>query len=143
MGNNDLQNQIAVKVTINAPVDQIWKVWSSAEDIMQWNAPSDTWLTSLAEIDFRTNGRFLFRMEAKDKSSGFDYGGIYTEIVDYQLIRYTGDDGRISTIMFVPDGISTHITEIFDADIEIPIELQRDFCLGVLNNLKKYTESKT
>jgi len=125
MEQNELQNQITVEVTINAPVHKVWKVWSSAEDIMQWNAPSDTWHTSFAEIDFKTSGKFLFRMEAKDKSSGFDHG----------------DDGRESIIKFLPDGGVTHITEIFEAEQETPLELQRNFCLGVLNNLKTYIES--
>jgi len=80
-------------------------------------------------------------MEAKDKSFGFDHGGIYTEIVEHNLIRYTGDDGRESTIKFLPDGGVTNVVEIFEADQETPLELQRDFCLGVLNNLKTYTES--
>lgn len=143
MENKKTQNQITVQITINAPVHKVWKVWSTAEDILQWNAPSDDWLTSLAEIDFRENGRFLFRMEAKDKSSGFDHGGIYSEIIAHQLINYTGHDGRQSTIKFVPDGSATHITETFEADPEVPIALQRDFCLGVLNNFKKHTESDT
>jgi len=141
MEQNELQNRITVEVTIDAPVHKVWKAWSSAEDIMKWNAPSDTWHTSFAEINFKTSGKFLFRMEAKDKSSGFDHGGIYTEIVDHQLIRYTGDDGRESIIKFLPDGGVTHITEIFEADPQMPLELKRDFCLGVLNNLKTYTES--
>ena len=50
------RTQITVEVTINAPVYIVWKVWSSAEDIMHWNAPSDNWHTSFAEIDFRTDG---------------------------------------------------------------------------------------
>lgn len=143
MENKKMQNQITVQVTINAPVDKVWKVWSTAEDIMLWNAPSDDWLTSVAEIDFREKGRFLFRMEAKDKSSGFDHAGIYDKIIDHQLIKYTGLDGRQSTIEFVRDGRATHITEIFEADPKVPIALQRDFCMGVLSNFKQYTESKT
>ncbi len=127
MENKKIRNQITVEVIIDAPVHKVWKVWSSADSIMQWNAPSDNWHTSLVEIDFRTNGRFLFRMEAKDKSSGFDHSGFYNEIVGHQLIRYTGDDGRESTIKFVPDGSATYITEIFEADPEIPVEIQRDF----------------
>lgn len=143
MENEKTPNQITVEVTINAPVEKVWKVWSTAEDVSQWNAPSDDWFTSLVEIDFREQGRFLFRMEAKDKSTGFDHAGIYNEIVTHQLIKYTGHDDRKSTVEFVQDGTATHITETFDADPEIPIAIQEDFCKGVLNNFKKHTESNS
>ncbi len=81
-------------------------------------------------------------MEAKDGSSGFDYSGVHDRIIIHERIDLFGHDGRQSTIKFIPEGDVVHITEIFDIDLETPIELQRDFCQGVLNNFKKYTEKE-
>lgn len=44
--------------------------------------------------DLRVGGSLTSRMEAKDGSMGFDFGGIYTEVVGNQKIAYTLGDGR-------------------------------------------------
>lgn len=44
--------------------------------------------------DLRVGGSLTSRMEAKDGSMGFDFGGIYTEVVENQKIAYTLGDGR-------------------------------------------------
>ncbi len=39
-------------------------------------------------------------MEAKDKSFGFDFGGVYDDVRQNQLIKYTLEDGRKVEITF-------------------------------------------
>nr|MBP9771287.1 SRPBCC domain-containing protein [Candidatus Gracilibacteria bacterium] len=68
---------ITIETTINAPVEKVWKAWTTPADIVQWNAASDDWHTTKSENDLRTGGKFSSRMEAKDGSMGFDFWGIY------------------------------------------------------------------
>lgn len=132
---------ITVEATIKAPVEKIWKYWTMPEHIKQWNKASDDWHTPYAENDVRTGGKFLSRMEAKDKSVGFDFGGVYDEVKDHKLIAYTIGDGRKVKIIFSGDKNKTKITETFEAENQNPVEMQRSGWQAILDNFKKYTEA--
>lgn len=137
-----MATQITVKTTVNVPVAKAWKTWTTPEDIMQWNSASEDWHTPKAENDLRTGGTFSSRMEAKDGSMGFDFGGTYDNVVTNELIEYTMSDGRKVTINFAGYGDTTDITETFDAETENSEELQRAGWQSIMDNYKKYTESK-
>ena len=133
---------ISVQVTINTPIDLVWKSWTNPEDIVKWNNASDDWHTSKAENDLRKGGKFLSRMEAKDGSAGFDFSGVYTDVKHNKLIEYFIDDGRKVTVNFEDNGNETKITETFEAEETHSIELQKNGWQSILNNFKSYTERK-
>ena len=132
---------ITIEATVNAPVEKVWKTWSSPEDITKWCAASDDWHVPHAENDLTVGGKFSTRMEAKDGSFGFDFGGIYDEVVTNKTINYTLGDGRKVKISFTSDGDKTTIVETFDPESENPIEMQRGGWQAILDNFKKYTEA--
>ena len=72
---------IKVEATVNAPVEKVWKLWTNPEHVTQWNHASDDWHSPRAENDLRPGGNFLYRMEAKDGSFGFDFTGTYDEVI--------------------------------------------------------------
>ncbi len=86
--------KITVTATINANPEKVWEFWTQPEHITQWNNASDDWHTPFAENDLTVGGKFKSRMEAKDGSMGFDFGGVYDEVVPHQLISYSLEDGR-------------------------------------------------
>lgn len=132
---------IEIKSKIEAPVAAVWKKWTTPEDIVQWNSASEDWHTTKSENDLRPGGKFLSRMEAKDGSMGFDFGGIYDEVQIHKLIESTlGDGRRVRTIFEDKDGI-TEVTEIFEAENSHPVELQRNGWQAILDNFKKYAEN--
>ncbi len=133
--------KITVQVTVKAMMDKAWKVWTTPADIIQWNAASDDWHTTKAENDLKVGGKFSYRMEAKDGSFGFDFGGTYDDIKTNELIAYTMDDGRTSIITFEPTGNETSIVQTFEAETENTIELQQFGWQAIMNNFKKYSES--
>ena len=132
---------ITVSVDVESPVSKVWKYWTSPEHIMQWNNASDDWHTPRAENDLRAGGKFLYRMEAKDGSMGFDFSGEYDEIVEFKLIRYTLADSRKVTIEFSGTGNVTQIVETFEAETENSAELQQYGWQCILDNFKKHDES--
>ena len=67
---------ITIEATIKADISTIWKLWSGPEHIVKWNAASDDWHTTKAENDLKVGGYFSSRMEAKDGSFSFDFGGV-------------------------------------------------------------------
>jgi uncharacterized protein YndB with AHSA1/START domain len=132
---------ITIGATVNAPVEKVWEYWSKPEHIMKWNAASDDWHTPRAENDLRTGGTFSSRMEAKDGSWGFDFGGVYDNVVTHERISYTMGDGRKVDVIFTPEGNSTKIEESFEAEETNPVEMQRGGWQSILDNFKKYTEA--
>ena len=132
---------ITVKTIVNAPVEKVWKYWSSPEHITQWNNASDDWHTPRAENDLRKGGKFSARMEAKDGSLGFDFGGVYDNVQENNLIAYTMGDGRKVEIRFSENGNETKIEETFEAENQNSIEMQKAGWQAILDNFKKYTET--
>jgi uncharacterized protein YndB with AHSA1/START domain len=132
---------ITVEANVNAPIEKIWEYWAKPEHIIRWSAASDDWHTPRAENDLRTGGTFNSRMEAKDGSFGFDFGGVYDEVKDHELIRYTMGDGRTVKVIFTTQGNSTQITETFEAESTNPVEMQRGGWQAILDNFKKYAEA--
>ena len=133
--------KITVETTVNAPVEKVWKSWGEPEHIKNWCAASEDWHAPKAENDLRTGGKFSTRMEAKDGSFGFDFGGIYDNVKKNELIEYTIGDGRKVNVTFSPSGEQTKIVETFDAEATNPVEMQRGGWQAILDNFKKYTES--
>lgn len=136
-----LFKSITIRATIKAPRDVVWKYLTEPAHVVHWNHASDDWHTTSAENDLQVGGKFNYRMEAKDGSFGFDFGGVYEQIVKEQLIRYSLGDNRKVSIELSGLGDVTVVTETFDAENENPLEMQQTGWQAILNNLKQYTES--
>ena len=137
-----MNDSITVETTINASIENVWKLWTTPENIIQWNNPSDDWQTLKVENDLKDGGNFLFRMEAKDGNDNFDFGGKYDKVLLNKIIEYTLDDGRKTINEFVENENSVTITERFEPEAKTPLDVQRVFCQEVLNNFRKYVENK-
>jgi uncharacterized protein YndB with AHSA1/START domain len=135
------KTMITVATTVKASVEKVWKFWTEPEHITKWNNASDDWHSPSATNDLRNGGHFSYRMEAKDGSFGFDFGGTYDEVKTNELIAYTMGDGRKAKIIFAKQGNATKVSEAFEAETENSIELQRGGWQAILDNFKKYTES--
>jgi len=133
---------LTIQTIINAPIKVVWNNWTNPDDIVKWNNASDDWHTTRAVNDLRVGGKFLSRMEAKDGSTGFDFEGTYNSIKPYELIEYTLDDNRKVRIIFTQDGNKTQILEAFEPENTNSLELQQSGWQAILDNFKKYTESK-
>lgn len=131
---------ITVKTLVNLPIEKVWTFWTEPQHITQWNAASDDWHTPKAENDLTVGGRFVSRMEAKDGSFGFDFGGTYTKIETHRLIEYSIDDNRKVSVKFVQEGSTTQITEDFEAENQNPVEMQQAGWQAIMDNFRKYAE---
>lgn len=132
---------ITVEALINTPVEKVWKFWTSPGHITHWNNASDDWHTPYAENDLRVGGQFLSRMEAKDGSFGFDFGGVYDAVKENEYIEYTIGDGRKVKVEFNSEENTTRVTETFEAESLHSVEMQRAGWQAILDNFKKYTEA--
>ena len=138
---NSKANRITVETVVKAPIEKVWRQWSTPSDIMNWNSANEDWHTPHAENDLRTGGKFMSRMEAKDGSFGFDFGGVYDEVEHHKKIAYTMGDGRQVEVSFETDGKDTIVKETFDAESQNSLDLQRTGWQSILDNFKRYVES--
>ena len=132
---------ITIDATIEAPVEKVWKFWTEPLHITQWNHASPDWHSPSAVNDVKEGGHFAIRMEAKDGSMGFDFGGTYDIVREQAYLEYTMGDKRKVQVIFSPVGDSTRVTESFEAEQQHDPELQRAGWQSILDNFKKYTES--
>ena len=93
-------------------------------------------------MDLREGGRFTTRMEAKDGSAGFDFGGVYTKVVPNETVAYRMDDGREATVRFAEEPEGVRIRVEFDAEGTHSIEQQRDGWQAILDSFGRYVEGK-
>ena len=108
---------------------------------MNWNNASPDWHTPSAKNDLRQGGKFNARMEARDGSMGFDFGGTYSEVILHKNISFTLEDNRKVTVIFSSLANSTRVVESFEAESTNSEELQRTGWQSILDNFKKYVEN--
>ena len=132
---------ITVEATINAPIKKVWDYWTKLEHITKWSFASDDWHTPTASNDLRVGGSFSSRMEAKDGSMGFDFGGVYDAVEEHRYIEYTLGDNRKVNINFTADEDKTQLIESFEAEDTNSKEMQQGGWQTILYNFKKYTET--
>lgn len=133
---------ITVRVTVSAPLRRVWEKWITPQDVMQWNSASDDWHTPSAQNDLRVGGTFTFRMASRDGSMGFDFSGVYHEVIPEKKIAYTMEDGRKVSVEFNVQDNGVKVTEIFDMEQENTAELQRAGWQAILDNFKRYVEKE-
>ena len=129
--------KITVETTVAAPIEKVWRAYTTPEDIKQWNAASDDWHTTAATVDLRPGGAFSSRMEAKDGSAGFDFAGTYTTIVPHRLIEYSFGD-RSARVEFEPSAKSVVVRVSFDSEPTHSVEQQRDGWQAILDNFARH-----
>ena len=132
--------KITVESIVKAPVDKVWRAYTTPENIKQWNTASEDWHTTQSKVDLREGGAFSSRMEAKDGSFDFDFAGTYTKIVPHKLIEYSFGD-RVGVVDFITSekGVTVRVT--FDSESSHSIEQQRDGWQAILNNFAKHVQS--
>ena len=133
---------IKIDTLVHAPLDYVWETWNTPSHIIHWIHASDDWHSPKTDSNFVEGGRFVYRMEAKDNSFGFDFSGTFVEIVDKKRIVTRLDDDRIVQTEFIQENDGVRIIETFEAEDENSVEMQKEGWYAILNNYKLYTESK-
>lgn len=131
--------KILVETTVHAPIEQVWKCWTTPEDIMKWNAASDDWHTTASTVDLRQGGQFTSRMEAKDGSMGFDFAGEYTKVAKPNLIEALFGD-RTLRVKFIQNSDGVLVQEEFEPEGEHLVEAQKAGWQAILDNFKRHVE---
>lgn len=133
--------KITIEKLVKAPIEKVWRAWTTPDDIKQWNAASADWHTTKASVDLRVGGEFSSRMEAKDGSFGFDFEGEYTKVAPPKLIEYTFG-GRIGLVEFSEGPSGVKVTVTFDGEETHSEEQQRTGWQAILDNFARHVSAR-
>lgn len=137
------KDRIKVEAQVDADKNEVWEFYTNPDHITKWNFASDDWHCPWAENDLRVGGKYRARMETISGSTGFDFEGIYDEIIPGQKIVYTIADGRKVETLFDSDGDQTKVSIEFDAEQVYSREQQKEGWQAILNNFKRHAESQS
>jgi len=132
--------KLLVEVLVTAPIESVWRAYTSPAEITHWNFASDDWHCPSASVDLRVGGKFSSRMEAKDGSFGFDFAGEYTAIEPNRLIEYRFGD-RTAEIRFAEKADGVVVSVSFDPEADNPADMQRSGWQSILDNFADYVTS--
>jgi uncharacterized protein YndB with AHSA1/START domain len=133
--------RITVSTLVAAPIDKVWRAYTSPEDIKLWNAASADWHTTSATVDLRVGGTFSSRMEARDGSFGFDFAGVYTVVDSPHRLAYTFGD-RSADVELVSTAGGVLVTISFVPESEHPEEAQRQGWQSILDNFARHVVAR-
>jgi len=131
--------KIIVSTIADAPLHEVWRAYTTPEDIQRWNAASPDWHTTSASVDLRPGGKFSSRMEAKDGSFGFDFEGEYTKVVPLQRIEYTFG-GRTAVVEFTEATQGVTVTVTFDGEPTHSEDQQRTGWQAILDSFARHVK---
>lgn len=137
-----MKDAITIQTVVNAPIAKVWEYWNKPEHINGWAFASNDWEARAMENDLRAGGKFKTVMGAKDKSASFDFTGTYSAVQQNKLIEYDMSDGRHVKVEFADTPSGVKVTETFEPEKENPIDVQRSGWQAILDNFKKYAESR-
>jgi uncharacterized protein YndB with AHSA1/START domain len=133
--------KIVVSTLVQAPVHEVWRAYTTPDDIMVWNTASPDWHTTASTVDLRPGGSFSSRMEAKDGSFGFDFAGEYTRVVPHELIEYSFGE-RVGLVEFVSGTDGVIVTVTFDSESTHTEEQQRAGWQAILDSFARHVKGK-
>lgn len=134
-------DRIQIQTTISADKQKVWEYYTKPEHITKWNFADPSWHCPTVTNDMNVGGRYIARMEAKDGSFGFDFDATYTEIKNGDSFSYEFG-GLLATVEFKNINGQTEVKIVFDSETENPIDIQRQGWQAILDNFKKYSETK-
>lgn len=99
---NTENKDIVITRIFDAPIEQVWKMWTEPEHFKKWWGPKD-FTAPVIKMNLRVGGKYLWCMRGSATPAGevqdFWSAGIYKEIVPMEKLVYTDNfadkDGNI------------------------------------------------
>ena len=123
LGHAKMLEKITIDVLDDQPRAQVWRFYVTPDDITGWNFADPSWCCPNAAVDLRVGGRYVARMEARDQSVGFDFGGTYQRVEPQHLLEFHLDDGRVVGVIFEDHGTGTKVTCVPSSSPNMPASI--------------------
>jgi uncharacterized protein YndB with AHSA1/START domain len=101
---------IVITRIFDAPRAVVFEAWTKAEHVTHWWDPSGLPL-AVCEIDLRPNGAFRWVNRTPDGGEGYQFTGIYREVVPPEKLVFTDASAQSgATLVFTEEGKQTKLT---------------------------------
>jgi uncharacterized protein YndB with AHSA1/START domain len=82
------ESTLRLTKTIPAPIERVFEAWAKPAVMADWYAPTDEYVPSAIEVDFRVGGRYQVGMKHKDRDADV-VAGHYCRIEEPNLLCFT------------------------------------------------------
>lgn len=105
--NNTTDRSIRLTRLLNAPIEQVWEVWTNPDHIKHWWGPNG-FTNTITKMDLQPGGEWLLVMHGPD-GTDYDNRSMFTEVVKHKKIVYEHISGHyfIASIEFESRGDAT------------------------------------
>ena len=152
----DLANKrLNITRAFNAPVEKVWKAWTTAELLDKWWAPRP-WRTETKSMDFKVGGVWLYSMVGPEGERHYcrvDYTAINAPQSFSNSTNFCDEDGNVNDsfpIMYLANefkatetGSVVEVTVSFDSEADLAQIVSLGFEQGftmALGNLEELLE---
>jgi uncharacterized protein YndB with AHSA1/START domain len=102
------ERQIRIMRTVNAPIDLVWKVWTSPEHITHWWGPNG-FTSTIHIMGFREGGEWKLTLHGPD-GTNYPNRSVFKEIVPMEKIVFEHMHPHfMTTVLFEAIGDRTKI----------------------------------
>ncbi len=134
---------ITVSIKLPLPASKVWEYFTQPEHVVNWNFASSDWCCPNAVAELKAGGRYVYRMEAKDGSFGFDLGATYHVFEPPFRSEARLDDNRLVRVELQTEGESTWLRQSFEPENAHPESLQQQGWQAILDSFRSYTVAQS
>ena len=117
---NRTNRSIRLTRLLNAPIEQVWEVWTNPDHIKHWWGPNG-FTNTITKMDLQPGGEWLLVMHGPD-GTNYENKSVFTEVIKEKKIVYEhiSDHYFIAAIEFEPRGDATllHWEMLFETSEE-------------------------
>lgn len=132
---------ITIGTIVRSTIKKVWDMWTDPRHVQNWNHLSRDWGFPFSKNDTPSGGPFVFNNSLEEDSPGFNYTRTYTEIILYEKLAYTVDNGWKVVVTFIEKGDEIYITQTLEIDPTSSKEISMEAWHGLLANFKNYVET--
>jgi len=81
-------DSIQLQRTYSAPIDAVWRAWTSPEALIRWFGPSDEHTTTVHALELRVGGSYRIEI-VHTNGKRHVVGGVYRELQPPGLLAFT------------------------------------------------------
>lgn len=133
---------IRIQSRISAPVELVWRMFTTPSHIQGWNFASPEWHCPAARVELIAGGGFSYTMAARDGSMQFDLEGTFEEVTPLIRLRQVLADGRHVSVDFTEGQGYTTVTQTFQPETQNSRDMQKAGWQAILDNFGRYAESQ-
>jgi uncharacterized protein YndB with AHSA1/START domain len=132
---------IMVSTTVRSEIEKVWFFWNEVKHIKQWYFDAVYEQVLLLENKFELFGNLKIMGSTSDNSIHTNINGVYTKIIEYQIIEYVLKDSREVQTQFYQRHEKVNIIQTFEVDNLNAMSSQQANWQSRLNRFRDYVQT--